>query len=191
MIMENGDIISHDNESHKHEYKTVNDARPCEFRKDKNKPEHYNEWDNGSILPKKFNFEVDKRFWTMNKEIVQNAIHCSMASYNNSPDGYLKAIGTQFLNTKVERKCSRGKGQKCVMSMVSTTLYVAFQGTDPKDLNDVLTDLDLKMVNDNVTWPEQHDMVKFHEGFLARCKEWIKTVEDKVSFRKRKLKVND
>ena len=62
----------------------------------------------------------------MDKEVIQNALHCCIASYKDSElsaDTYLKE---HIKNEKFQNL--KEPGQKNTMAMVDTTLYVAFQG---------------------------------------------------------------
>ena len=64
----------------------------------------------------------------MDKEVIQIALHCCIASYKDSDysaDTYLKEHinDEKFQNLKEP-------GHKNTMAMVDTTLYVAFQGNE-------------------------------------------------------------
>ena len=61
----------------------------------------------------------------MDKEVIQNALHCCIASYKDSPDTYLEE---HIKNEKFQNL--KEPGQKCTMAMVDTTLYVAFEGNE-------------------------------------------------------------
>ena len=64
----------------------------------------------------------------MDKEVIQNALHCCIASYKDSDysaDTYLKE---HIKNEKFQNL--KEPGQKCAMAMVDTTLYVAFEGNE-------------------------------------------------------------
>ena len=64
----------------------------------------------------------------MDKEVIENALHCCIASYKDSDysaDTYLKE---HIKNEKFQNLKEPGK--KNTMAMVDTTLYVAFEGNE-------------------------------------------------------------
>ena len=62
----------------------------------------------------------------MDKEVIQNALHCCIASYKGSEDSADAYLEEHIKNKKFQNL--KEHGQKNTMAMVGTTLYVAFQG---------------------------------------------------------------
>ena len=64
----------------------------------------------------------------MDKEVIQNALHCCIASYKDSDDSADTYLKEHIKNEKFQNLME--PGQKNTMAMVDTTLYVAFQGNE-------------------------------------------------------------
>ena len=124
----------------------------------------------------------------MDQKIIQNSLHCCIASYKDSPYTYLEQIGVAFCKTEKSamfqrlkengHECINGRicleGHKCTMALVDSILYIAFQGTS--DFADILNDVSIKMVKDESHWSDFKD-VKFHSGFLERAEKELKLVK--------------
>ena len=128
----------------------------------------------------------------MDQKIIQNSLHCCIASYKDSPYTYLEQTGVAFCKSEESEKFQKLKenghecinkricveGHKCTIALVDSILYIAFQGTS--DLADILNDVSIKMVKDESHWSDSKD-VKFHSGFLERAEKELKLVKSIIS----------
>ena len=64
----------------------------------------------------------------MDKEVIQNALHCCIASYKETHSHRDSYLDEHIKNEKFQNL--KEPGQKCAMAMVDTTLYVAFEGNE-------------------------------------------------------------
>ena len=113
---------------------SISTSRQLEFQEDTAVPGcgRYYRVQNTEIEPFRVNeFNQSKnlsKFW-LDKNVIEDALHCCIASYKKSPNTYLNQIGDRFGdNEKIQDTNQNGK--KCAMAIVDTTLYVAFEGNN-------------------------------------------------------------
>lgn len=80
---------------------------------------------------------------TIEKSVVQNAMFCSLASYETHPAHYITNIGDRFTKTKCLSLL--GIKQQCVLAFCkkSETLYICLRGS--VDLDDWMVNLTIEM----------------------------------------------